>query len=80
MEGLKKIFAFYVFHAPLRLTPRDGALQRTMGDLDHTFEWLEKAYAEKVATAAMEDGTIPELRAEMLFYIPPGPPGPDSCG
>ena len=30
------------------------------------------------ATAAMEDGTIHELRAGMLFYIPPGPPGHDS--
>ena len=32
------------------------------------------------ATAAMEDGTgtIQELRAGMLFYIPPGPPGHDS--
>ena len=30
------------------------------------------------ATAAMEDGTIHELRAGTLFYIPPGPPGHDS--
>src|SRR5579862_5029235 len=30
------------------------------------------------ATAAMEDGTIHELRAGNLFYIPPGPPGHDS--
>ena len=30
------------------------------------------------ATAAMEDGTIHELRAGMLFYVPPGPPGHDS--
>jgi len=32
------------------------------------------------ATAAMEDGTgtIYELRAGTLFYIPPGPPGHDS--
>ncbi len=30
------------------------------------------------APAAMEDGTIHELRAGMLFYIPPGPPGHDS--
>jgi hypothetical protein len=30
------------------------------------------------ATAAMDDGTIHELRAGMLFYIPPGPPGHDS--
>jgi hypothetical protein len=30
------------------------------------------------ATAAMEDGTIHELRAGMLFSIPPGPPGHDS--
>jgi hypothetical protein len=30
------------------------------------------------ATAATEDGTIHELRAGMLFYIPPGPPGHDS--
>jgi quercetin dioxygenase-like cupin family protein len=29
------------------------------------------------ATAAMEDGTIHELRAGTLFYIPPGPPGHD---
>jgi hypothetical protein len=26
----------------------------------------------------MDDGTIHELRAGMLFYIPPGPPGHDS--
>ena len=30
------------------------------------------------ATAAMADGTIHELRAGNLFYIPPGPPGHDS--
>jgi hypothetical protein len=30
------------------------------------------------ATAAMDDGKIHELRAGMLFYIPPGPPGHDS--
>jgi hypothetical protein len=30
------------------------------------------------ATAAMEDGTIHEMRAGDLFYIPPGPPGHDS--
>jgi uncharacterized RmlC-like cupin family protein len=30
------------------------------------------------ATAAMEDGTVHELRAGSLFYIPPGPPGHDS--
>jgi hypothetical protein len=30
------------------------------------------------ATAAMDDGTINELQAGMLFYIPPGPPGHDS--
>jgi hypothetical protein len=30
------------------------------------------------ATAALEDGTVHELRAGMLFYIPPGPPGHDS--
>jgi hypothetical protein len=30
------------------------------------------------ATAAMEDGTIHELRAGMRFDIPPGPPGHDS--
>lgn len=30
------------------------------------------------ATAAMEDGTVHELRAGNLFYIPPGPPGHDS--
>ena len=30
------------------------------------------------ATAAMEDGTIHELRVGILFYIPPGPPGHDS--
>jgi len=29
-------------------------------------------------TVAMDDGTIHELRAGMLFYIPPGPPGHDS--
>jgi hypothetical protein len=30
------------------------------------------------ATAALDDGTIHELRAGTLFYIPPGPPGHDS--
>jgi len=30
------------------------------------------------ATAAMEDGTVHELRAGTVFYIPPGPPGHDS--
>ena len=30
------------------------------------------------ATAAMEDGTVHEMRAGDLFYIPPGPPGHDS--
>ena len=30
------------------------------------------------ATAAMADGTVHELRAGNLFYIPPGPPGHDS--
>jgi hypothetical protein len=30
------------------------------------------------ATAAMDDGTIYELRAGTVFYIPPGPPGHDS--
>jgi hypothetical protein len=30
------------------------------------------------ATAAMEDGTIHELGAGTVFYIPPGPPGQDS--
>ena len=30
------------------------------------------------ATAAMEDGTVHELRAGTLFYIPAGPPGHDS--
>jgi hypothetical protein len=30
------------------------------------------------ATAAMDDGTIHELRAGTVFYIPPGPPGHDS--
>src|SRR6202158_5012098 len=30
------------------------------------------------ATARMKDGTIHELRAITLFYIPPGPPGHDS--
>jgi uncharacterized RmlC-like cupin family protein len=30
------------------------------------------------ATAAMEDGTIHELRPGVVFYIPPGPPGHDS--
>jgi hypothetical protein len=30
------------------------------------------------ATAAMEDGTIHELRPGTLFHIPPGPPGHDS--
>ncbi|MGC2294779.1 MAG: hypothetical protein WA450_22710, partial [Candidatus Acidiferrales bacterium] len=29
------------------------------------------------ATAAMEDGTVHEMRAGTLFYIPPGPPGHD---
>jgi hypothetical protein len=30
------------------------------------------------ATAAMEDGTIYELRSGTLFFIPAGPPGHDS--
>ena len=30
------------------------------------------------ATAAMDDGTVTEMRAGDLFYIPPGPPGHDS--
>lgn len=30
------------------------------------------------ATAAMDDGTIYELPAGTVFYIPPGPPGHDS--
>ena len=30
------------------------------------------------ATAAMDDGTVYELCAGNLFYIPPGPPGHDS--
>ena len=30
------------------------------------------------ATAAMEDGTVHEMRAGDLFHIPPGPPGHDS--
>ena len=30
------------------------------------------------ATAATKDGTIHELSAGTLFYIPPGPPGHDS--
>jgi hypothetical protein len=30
------------------------------------------------ATAAMDDGTVYELRAGTVFYIPPGPPGHDS--
>jgi hypothetical protein len=30
------------------------------------------------ATAAMEDGTIHELRTGILFHIPAGPPGHDS--
>ena len=30
------------------------------------------------ATAAMDDGTIHQLRAGTAFYIPPGPPGHDS--
>jgi hypothetical protein len=30
------------------------------------------------ATAAMAGGTVYELRAGNLFYIPPGPPGHDS--
>ena len=30
------------------------------------------------ATAAMEDGTVHEMRMGDLFYIPPGPPGHDS--
>jgi uncharacterized cupin superfamily protein len=30
------------------------------------------------ATAAMEDGTVHELRPGTLFYIPLGPPGHDS--
>jgi len=30
------------------------------------------------ATAAIDGGPVRELRAGMLFYIPPGPPGHDS--
>jgi hypothetical protein len=30
------------------------------------------------ATAAMEDGTVHELRTGILFHIPAGPPGHDS--
>ena len=30
------------------------------------------------ATAAMADGTVYEMHAGELFYIPPGPPGHDS--
>jgi hypothetical protein len=30
------------------------------------------------ATAAMDDGTIIEMRPGDIFYIPPGPPGHDS--
>ena len=30
------------------------------------------------AVAAMDDGTITEMRAGDLFYVPPGPPGHDS--
>jgi uncharacterized RmlC-like cupin family protein len=30
------------------------------------------------ATAAMADGTVYQMRAGNLFYIPPGPPGHDS--
>ena len=30
------------------------------------------------ATAAMDGGTVYDLRAGTLFYIPPGPPGHDS--
>ncbi|MGC2279828.1 MAG: hypothetical protein WA603_07410, partial [Candidatus Acidiferrales bacterium] len=29
------------------------------------------------ATAAMEDGTVHEMRGGTLFYVPPGPPGHD---
>jgi len=35
-------------------------------------------WCSQAATAAMENGKIHELRAGMLFYIPPGPPGHDS--
>ena len=31
------------------------------------------------ATAAMADGEVIEMRAGDIFYIPPGPPGHDSC-
>ncbi len=30
------------------------------------------------ATAAMEDGTVTEMKAGDLFFVPPGPPGHDS--
>lgn len=30
------------------------------------------------ATAAMDDGSVIEMRAGDIFYIPPGPPGHDS--
>jgi hypothetical protein len=32
------------------------------------------------ATAAIEDGTVHELRAGMLFFIPPGGPRPRRLG
>jgi quercetin dioxygenase-like cupin family protein len=30
------------------------------------------------ATAAMDDGTVTEMKAGDLFFVPPGPPGHDS--
>ena len=30
------------------------------------------------ATVAIDDGTVTEMRAGDLFYVPPGPPGHDS--
>ncbi len=39
---------------------------------------VEHAGMVRLATAAMEDGAIHELRAGTVFYIPPGPPGHDS--
>jgi uncharacterized cupin superfamily protein len=41
------------------------------------WQW-SKLVLSGCATAAMDDGTIHELRPGTLFYIPPGPPGHDS--
>ena len=56
----------------VRVGPTVGA---TRGNVE-----LVGMVLSRCATAAMEDGTIHELRARTVFYIPPGPPGHDSSG